>query len=342
MNESSNRKYKIALDAMGGNFAPINEVEGAILAYEQNTSGNDFEIVFVGNEKKILAALAKFKNTKLNYSILHTDEVVTMDDDPTDAIKKKRKSSLFKGIELHSKNEADAFVSAGNTGATLAIATILLGKVKGVSRPTISSFFPSEKLTPTLVLDVGANVGSKPRHIQEFAIMGSIYFSQIMGINKPRVGLLNIGEEPSKGTETAQQANELLHRSNINFIGNIEGSDILRNTVDVVVCDGFEGNIILKFAESIYGFIKVKVKDFANRNIINKVVTGLMSPFLKKIFSQFDYQQYGGVPLLGVNGVVIIGHGKSSPTAIKNMIYKAIESVKKDINSQIENALNTI
>jgi glycerol-3-phosphate acyltransferase PlsX len=263
-----------------------------------------------------------------------------MNDYPTEALKRKKNSSLYKGIEYLSQGYADGFISAGNTGAVLSTATVLLGRITGVSRPTIGSFFPSQNNHPTLVLDVGANIDCKPRFLYEFAVMGSIYASQSFGLEHPRIGLLNIGEESSKGTDIIQQTYKLLKDSQLNFIGNVEGKDILQGTADVVVCDAFVGNIVLKFAESVLGILKFKFKQFAKKNILNLFMMAVFTPIIKKIFKDFDYQEHGGVPLLGVNGVVIIGHGKSSPKAIQNMIYQAVSNIKKDINTKIENILN--
>jgi glycerol-3-phosphate acyltransferase PlsX len=221
----------------------------------------------------------------------------------------------------------------------MSTATVLLGRIKGVSRPTIGSFFPTQKETPTFVLDVGANIDSKPRFLYEFAVMGSIQVTHMLGLEYPKIALLNIGEEKSKGNDIIQETYELLSKSNLNFIGNVEGRDILQGTADVVVCDGFTGNILLKFAESFVGFFKSKVITFSQKNIFNLITAGLMKPFLKKIFKQFDYQEYGGVPLLGVGGVVIIGHGKSSAKAIQNMIVRAKEMIINDVNKKIELAL---
>jgi len=331
---------RIAIDAMGGDFAPVNEIQGAISAFNSKSSDVDFEIIFVGKEDIINDAIAKLTPGNLKYTIFHTDDVVTMHDDPTAVIKKKKNSSLYKGIELLTNDNADAFLSAGNTGAVLSTATILLGRLKGVSRPTIGTFFPTEKNYPVFVLDVGGNVDCKPRFLYEFGVMGSIYISNMLGILNPKIGLLNVGEESSKGNEAALQAHELLSKSDLNFIGNIEGSDIFKVKADVAVCDGFTGNIILKFAESFVGLLKNRFRQFAKKNILNKIMIALFYPIFKKVLKDFDYQNYGGVPLLGVNGVVIIGHGKSSPLAIQNMIYKAIEQYQKDINKKIEKALN--
>jgi len=332
--------YKIALDVMGGDFAPINEIQGAVEASQNIQSNIDLEITFVGKEKKILSALKQFETNKLNYNIVNAEEVITMSDDPTTAFKKKKGSSLYKGVELHANGYVDAFVSAGNTGAMLSTSTLLLGRLKGVSRPTIASFFPTEKDHPTLVLDVGANIDCKPKFLFEFAVMGSIYATNILALENPTVGLLNIGEEESKGTAVILETHKMLKESNLDFIGNIEGRDILQGTADVVVCDGFTGNIILKFAESFVGFLRSNIKAFAKKSVFNSMAVMPVVPIMKKIFKQFDYQTHGGVPLLGVNGNVIIGHGKSTPLAIQNMIYRGIDLIKNDINNKIELALN--
>lgn len=337
------KPVRIALDAMGGDFAPLNEIQGAIAAAKILSSTTPVEIIFIGKEKEIRSALAQFDTSGLTYSFVNAEDVVTMDDEPSTVIKRKRGSSLYRGVELHANGYADAFVSAGNTGAVMATATLILGRINGVSRPTIGSFIPTtQKDRPTLVLDVGANIESKPRHLYEFAVMGSTYVTQIFGIEHPKVGLLNIGEEKTKGTEAVLQAFELLEQSSLNFIGNIEGRDILHGVADVVVCDGFVGNIVLKFAESVMVMLKAKLRSFAERSIFHKIAVGLSAITLKKIFKELDYQEYGGVPLLGVNGVVIIGHGKSSPKALQNMIIRAAEVIQKDVNRTIERTLNAV
>lgn len=341
MNENINKCYKVALDAMGGDFAPKNEIDGAIEAYKNKASDIDFEIIFIGDENKIKSYISQVQTAGLKYSIVNASEVITMHDDPLTAFKTKKNSSLYKGVELHSKGEADVFLSAGNTGAMLTTSTMLLGRIKGVSRPTIGTFMPTITKTPCFLLDVGATIDMRARFLYEFAIMGSIYVSQVLHKSNPSVGLLNIGEEASKGTEEILETHKLLSSSNLNFIGNVEGRDILAGTADVVVCDGYTGNIVLKFAESFTTILKAKIKDFASRGLFNKLSVALMVPTLKKILADFDYQEYGGVPLLGVNGAVIIGHGKSTPKAIKNMIYRGIEIVKRDVNKQIETALNS-
>ncbi|MBI3260180.1 MAG: phosphate acyltransferase PlsX [Ignavibacteriae bacterium] len=333
---------RIALDAMGGDYAPDNEVQGAVLAAESVSSQTDLEVIFVGREQDIRASLSKIDSSKLRYSIVHADDIVGMADEASTVVKKKRNSSLFKGIELHADGKADGFVSTGNTGAVMSTATLVLGRVKGVSRPTIGSFFPTVNDRPALLVDAGANIDCKPRHLYEFAIMGSIYYSQILDVEFPKIGLLNVGEERTKGTEVVLQTYELLEQSPLNFIGNVEGRDILFGHADVFVCDGFTGNIILKFAESIIGVLKAKVKQHADKGFLEKLAVGAMAPTLRKILKEFDYQEYGGVPLLGVNGVAIIGHGKSSPKAIQNMIVRAVDVATKNVNGLIASTLASL
>jgi glycerol-3-phosphate acyltransferase PlsX len=221
--------------------------------------------------------------------------------------------------------------------------TLILGRIRGVTRPTIASFFPTVRSQPTLVVDVGANVDCKPRFLYEFGVMGSIYVREVLGISNPRVALLNVGEEDSKGNTLVLEAHRMMRDSKeVHFVGNTEGRDILMGSVDVVVCDGFTGNIVLKFAESFVTLLRTKLKDFASRSLFNKISVALMVPTLRRVLKEFDYQEYGGVPLLGVNGVVIIGHGKSSPLAIKNMILRAVEVIDKNVNRRIEEALQNI
>ncbi len=334
----SNKKYRIAIDAMGSDFAPENEVRGAELLGSEKTAQNA-ELIFVGKQELIEKTILG-KSIKLPYEIVNADEVITMEDKATSAIKEKRNSSLFIGNELVNEGRADAIISAGNTGAMMSAATIILGRIRGVSRPTIGSFFPTVASYPTLLLDVGVTVDSRPRFLYEYAVMGNIYYKNVLGEPNPRIGLLNVGEESSKGTEDYKEANKLLSESSLNFIGNVQGSDIFMANAHIIVCDGFTGNVILKFAESFLGFMKRKFKNFADKNIINKFKVALTVPALTAIATELDYQQYGGVPLLGVNGTVIIGHGKSSPLAIKNMLLRAIEAVESGVNKKIETALN--
>lgn len=331
---------RIAIDVMGGDFAPLNEIQGAILASEKfKEQSIDVEFIFVGKEDDIQHALKGLSFPHLRYRIQHANDIVTMHDDPTSVLKTKRESSLFMGIDMHARGNAEAFVSAGNTGAVMSTSTVVLGRIKGVSRPTIGTFLPTQHGRPVFLLDVGATIECKPRFLYEYAIMGDVYSRIIYGIQQPKIGLLNIGEEETKGIEPILQTHALLRDSTLNFIGNVEGRDVLAGTADVVICDGFVGNIVLKFAESMLGLLKAKIKGFAALGFWNKLMVMFMLIPLKKILKDFDYQEYGGVPLLGVNGVVIIGHGKSSPLAIQNMLIRAVEVIQGNVNASIKEAL---
>ncbi len=331
------RKLRIAVDAMGGDCAPANEVAGSIAALRE--SDNAFEILLVGNPDQINEQLGHAGSQSLLYSIVPATQVITMDDSPTAALKQKKDSSLAVGIRLHQEGTADAFVSAGNTGAVLSATTLILGRIKGVTRPTIGTFLPAEG-GPCLLVDAGTNVDCKVRHLFEFAIMGSLYYSLVTRKERPSVALLNVGEEKGKGTEVVNQAYALLESSNLHFIGNVEGRDILKKTADVVVCDGFVGNIVLKFGESVPGFLKARLTKVANESLLRKIIVGLAKGTLKNALRDFDPNVEGGVPVLGANGISIIGHGSSTPTGIKNMILRGVEVAKAELHKHIEKALN--
>lgn len=338
LGQSGTAKLRIAIDAMGGDFAPKNEVEGAILFLKSYK--DSVRIILVGDSELIRNELNHHKTKGMDIDIVHATEVVTMDDDASAALKTKKDSSMSVGLSLCKEGKADAFLSAGNTGAMLATSTVILGRVQGVHRPTIGTFFPTSAGKPTLIIDAGANIEAKPRFLYEFAIMGSLYCKLMFGIESPRIALLNIGEEASKGTAAVQEAYNLISASSLNFVGNMEGRDIFSGKADVMVCDGFIGNIILKFAESFLGFFKSTLENYSNKKKFNKVKVGVTVPVLRDVFKEFDYQEYGGVPLLGVNGTVIIGHGKSTPKAIMNMILRSKELVESGFNQKLELALS--
>jgi len=329
----------IAVDAMGGDHAPAVVVEGALDAVRETTGR--FSVVLVGKKEAIDRELQKHPDTATlsrHLDIVHASEVIDMQDTPTAALKTKRDSSIGVGLQLHRTGTVQAFVSAGNTGAVMSASTLILGRIPGVGRPTIGTLIPTAK-GRALLVDAGANVDCRPNHLLEFAVMGSIYASAMLGKANPSVGLLNIGEEESKGNEAAQEAHRLLKASRLNFVGNVEGRDILKGTADVVVCDGFVGNILLKFGESIPAFFKAKFTAYAAGSPVRKLVGLVARGGLRSIMKELDYQEHGGVPLLGVNGVSIIGHGGSTPKAIKNMIFRAEEMVTRDVLLGIKNAL---
>ncbi len=322
---------------MGGDFAPVNEVAGSVEALRN--SGNAFEVLLVGKADLIREQLRRSGAEGLACSVVPAADVITMDDSPTAALKQKQDSSLAVGIRLHRDGKADAFVSAGNTGAVLSATTLILGRIKGVSRPTIGTFLPAEG-GPCLLVDAGTNVDCKARHLFEFAVMGSIYYSLVTKKERPTVALLNVGEEKGKGTEVVNDAFAMLEASKLNFIGNVEGRDILKKKADVVVCDGFVGNIVLKFGESVPGFLKGRLTKVANESLVRKLIVGMAKKTLRHALSDFDPNLEGGVPVLGANGISIIGHGSSTSTGIKNMILRGAEVAGTQLHRHIENALN--
>ena len=331
----SRSPIRIILDVMGTDNAPAEDIRGAVDALRESSGTERFRLIMIGRQELIEKELAKYPGLdRSRIEIVHAEDVIAMDDEPAQAVRSKRESSIVKGVRLHSEGSADAFVSAGNTGAVMAASTFILGRLPGISRPTIASQFPAVKGF-AIVADVGANIDTKPRNLYEFGVMTAVYAEHIFGYTNPRVGLLNVGEEEGKGEERAVAAFDLLKASDLNFIGNIEGRDILKGKADVVVCDGFTGNILLKFGESVPGFLKQKLLAHAESSLGAKIMVGLAKGVLKGIFRELDYQEYGGVPLLGVNGVSIIGHGGSTAKAVKNMIFKAEEMVRKDVNGRI-------
>jgi glycerol-3-phosphate acyltransferase PlsX len=332
---TSNGKCTIAVDAMGGDYAPLNAVVGAADAAELS---DKYKVLLIGRTNEIENVLDEKKLNFNRENIVHAEEVIGMSEIPTAALKTKKESSIVIGSKLVKDKKADAFVSAGNTGAMMAASTLLMGRIKGVGRPVIGATFPAESGSCT-VYDVGASVDSKPRHLVEFAILADIFAKEIQGIPKPTVALLSVGEEESKGNQFTLMAHELLKESKVNFIGNVEGRDILKGKADIVVTDGFVGNVILKFGESMLGLLKAKFKDFADESIVNKIRVLLAKGTVKKVLKDLDYQSQGGVPLLGVNGISIIGHGSSSPLAIKNMILRAKEMYDRDIINKFEESI---
>lgn len=329
-----NSKCRIIVDAMGGDFAPQNTVIGAIDAYNHS---KDFQLYLIGIKEEILSVI---KTNQLYFDesyIINTPEVINMEDSPTSALKSKPDSSIVKGSQLVREGKAEAFVSAGNTGAVMSAATLIMGRIQGVGRPTIGAEMPNVNGICYLY-DVGAGKDAKPSHLFEYAVMGTIYAREMGGVSNPTVGILSMGEEEGKGNEVSAAAFKLLKESKLNFIGNVEGRDILTKDVDVVVCDGFVGNIILKFGESVPKLLKHLLTQTANTNLIDKIRVGISKGTLRKALKSLDYQEHGGVPLLGVNGICIIGHGSSTPMAIKNMVLKAYEMYKADLVKKIENS----
>ncbi len=334
---------RIAVDAMGSDHAPESEVAGAIQALRDFPHMN-LEIVLVGPEQALRDELAKQGGDTSKISIHGATDVIATEDDPAEVYKHRRDSSLYQGMLLHKNGDVDAFVSAGNTGAMMAVGTLMLGRIRGAGRPTIGAMFPTHEFGKnTVVVDVGANADNKPQHLFEFAVMGSEYVRHVLGVPRPRVGLLNIGEEKGKGTKVVQEADELLElkaqSAGLHYVGNVEGRDIMNRSVDVVVCDGFVGNIVLKFGESFLNLFKNRLKAYAKKNLFNTLKAAVVAPVLKNMLSDFNYEEHGGVPLLGVRGCVIIGHGSSSGLAVRNMISQAYTMYEKRLNAAIEEAL---
>lgn len=309
---------KIALDAMGGDFAPKAIIEGALQF--QKGSSTDIEILLVGKEPVITSTLDGLGVSNNPFSIVHADDVIEMGEHPTKAFQHKPNSSIVKGFGLLATGKVSAFASAGNTGAMMVGSMFTVKPVEGILRPAIAGFIPKETGQYGIILDVGANADCKPEVLEQFGVLGSLYSKYIFGISEPKVGLMNLGEEEQKGTPNLQATHQLLKaNTKLNFIGNIEGRDVFNSKADVIVCDGFTGNVILKLAETFYDLT-------SKRN------------YHDEFLDLFNYEQIGGSPILGVNGNVMIGHGVSSAIAIKNMLNQAAKLIEADITQKIKNA----
>ena len=323
---------RIALDAMGGDHGPDEQIAGAIQALEDA----DLQLTLVGDEHAIRSCLdrmAPAKDVLSRLQVLHTPEMVEMGESPVEAIRKKKNSSVMLAFDLVKKGEADAAVSAGNSGATMAAAVRKLGRLKNVSRPGIASAFPTLK-KPVVMMDVGANVDCRPQHLFQFAIMASS-FSRVFDIESPRVGILSIGEESGKGNQLVKETYAMLAASSLNFIGNVEGRDVFQGNVDVIVCDGFVGNICLKVSEGLVEAAIQMIREGVMGSFAAKIGYLLARPVFTRLKKRVDYAEYGGAPLLGINGTGIICHGKSSAMAIKNAIIEAQTIVDRKVNDRI-------
>jgi len=321
---------RIAVDAMGGDRAPEAVVEGALRAAE--TPGR--EILLVGPEQRLRPLLRQASTRAAAVRIVDAQEVIGMSDQPVQAVRRKKNASLVVCGDLVRSGEADAFISAGNSGATMVVGNFKLRCIPGIDRPAIASILPSRTGTAVL-LDAGANVDSSPLNLQQFGIMGSVYAAEVMGIRDPRVGLLNIGEEECKGNELARDAFPLLKEAPIRFIGNVEGRDIFLGGVDVVVCDGFVGNIVLKVSEGAAELIRHLVREELRAHPLLKVPALMLRGALRRIGRKTNYEEVGGAQLLGVNGVCIICHGRSNARAITNAVRAAAEAVTHGVVDKI-------
>lgn len=321
---------RIALDAMGTDSAPFAEIEGAIGALRRFE--RDCEILLVGDQERIETELARHSDQSRNrISIVHAPDRIVAGEAPAASVRRKPDSSIVVGVKLQKEGQADAFVSAGSTGAVMAASLLFLRTLAGVDRPAIGTVLPTSGRS-TLLLDAGANVDCKPHHLLQFAHLGHIYAQDLLGVDNPRVGLLNIGEEPEKGNELAVESYKLLEGSDLNFIGNIEGREIIRGGCDVLICDGFNGNLILKFYESVAEFIIGILRKEMEAHRADELD-------LNEIFRFLDYEEEGGAPLLGVNGVSIIMHGSSSPKAISNALEVAARAVESSMVSHMAGEL---
>ncbi len=327
---------KIVLDAMGGDYAPRVTVEGAV---ETVNETDDIEVVLIGREDLILDELRHKRYPLSRISVKHASQVIAMDEPISVALRRKKDSSIKRGIEMVKKGEAHAFVSAGHSGAVMAFALLRLGTADGVDRPAIATTMPTLK-GPFVLIDAGANVDSNASNLLQFALMGNAYCKNILGVEAPRVALLSIGEEDSKGNELTKEAFSLIKETDLNFVGNVEGKDIFTGNVDVVVCDGFIGNVVLKvsegLAETILKMLKHEIADIAT----GRLAFLFMKPALKNFKKKTDYAEYGGAPLLGLRGTCIISHGRSSSKAIRNALKTANLSAKLRVDEIISSELN--
>lgn len=324
---------RIAVDAMGGDHAPEEIIKGTLMAAEANPN---VQLILVGQEERIRPLLSDSKLK--NISVYGASEVIEMDEHPANAVRKKKDSSIVVATKLVKRGDADAVVSAGSTGAQMAAALLGLGRIKGIERPAIATVLPTPE-GGKLLLDVGANMDATPEQLCQFALMGNIYAKKILEISNPRVGLLNVGSEEGKGNELTQKTYPLLKASSLNFMGNVEGRDVPYGRADVVICDGFAGNILLKTLEGLAGVLFEQIKERITSNLVRKLGALAVKPGLKEIAQMMDYAEYGGAPLLGVNGISIICHGSSKAKAIMNAIRVARECVQVGLIEQIREDL---
>lgn len=320
---------KIAIDAMGGDFGPAPIVEGVVQALKEKK----FTPVLVGHKEEIHALLPA--NLKERIEIIQSTDVIDMSDAATDALKRKE-SSIYKAVDLVKQKACDAVVSAGHSGATMSLATLRIGRIKGVQRPPLATFMPT-KISPkrVLVMDVGANVDCDANNLYQFALMGGAYAKQLLGLENPRVGLLSNGEEDGKGNDITKQAFKML-KDYEHFIGNVEGNDVFSGDVDVVICDGFIGNILLKTSEGVASLMGSFIKKSAKKSPLSLAGALMMKKVFNSLKKETDYAEYGGAPLIGLKGCAIISHGKSNAKAIKNAIFQAIRYVESGVNEEIE------
>lgn len=324
---------RVAVDAMGGDNAPGEIVKGAVQAVQAE---KDIKVFLVGRQDAVNAELAKYTYDKEKIEVVHAEEVIEMAEPPVNAIRKKKQSSLVIGMNMIKHQEADAIVTAGSTGATLVGGQVLVGRIKGIERPPLAPLVPTEKGV-SLLIDCGANVDARPSHLVQFAQIGSIYMENIVGIKNPRVAILNIGAEEEKGNQLVKETFPLLKECpGINFIGSIEAREIPHGGADVIVCEAFAGNIVLKLYEGVAATLLSKVKEGLMSSLRSKIGALLIKPAIKQTLKSFDASQYGGAPLLGLNGLVVKTHGSAKAIDVKNSILQCVTFKQQDINGKIK------
>ena len=324
---------RVVVDAMGGDNAPGEIVKGAVQAVQAE---KDIKVFLVGRQDAVNAELAKYTYDKEKIEVVHAEEVIEMAEPPVNAIRKKKQSSLVIGMNMIKHQEADAIVTAGSTGATLVGGQVLVGRIKGIERPPLAPLVPTEKGV-SLLIDCGSNVDARPSHLVQFAQIGSIYMENIVGIKNPRVAILNIGAEEEKGNQLVKETFPLLKECpGINFIGSIEAREIPHGGADVIVCEAFAGNIVLKLYEGVAATLLSKVKEGLMSSLRSKIGALLIKPALKQTLKSFDASQYGGAPLLGLNGLVVKTHGSAKAIDVKNSILQCVTFKQQDINGKIK------
>lgn len=328
---------RIAVDAMGGDYAPQNIIQGAVEA--AHAVSEELELTFVGDSQAISDELAKYDTSGMAARTVHASEVVQMEDRPAASVLKKPDSSIAKAMDLLRDGKVNAVFSAGSTGAATAAAWLKLKPLPGIERPALATTLPNLRGTGVL-LDAGANSDCRPNHLVQFAVMGDVFARDVLGIENPRVGLMNIGEESTKGNDLTREVFKLLETKNLNFIGNIEGRNVFDGTVDVIVCDGFVGNVILKVSESLAYAMDKTFRDEIMKSPIRRLGAFLVKPAFRRLRKKVDYVEYGGAPLLGVNGVCVVGHGRSSPRAVANAIAVAARFMHQNVNEHLVRAIH--
>ncbi len=323
---------KVAVDAMGGDNAPAEIIKGAVDAAIENPK---IKIILVGKQENLSMELKKYNYPKERFEIVNADEIITNEEPPVIAIRSKKNSSIVTALNLVKKGEADAFISAGSTGAVLVGAQLIIGRIKGIERTPLAPLIPTTQ-GASLLVDCGANVDAKPSHLVQFAKMGSIYMENVIGVKRPKVGIVNIGAEEEKGNLLVKETYPLLKQcKDIHFIGNVEAREIPNGIADVIVCEAFVGNVILKLYEGVAGALIKQIKKGMTSTVLSTLGAALVKPALKKTLKDFDLSQYGGAPMLGLNGLVVKSHGSSNSIEIKNSILQCIAFKEQDINQKI-------